>query len=96
MGQLLHGSVKTMHAVRAELQRSEASIAKLAKRYGINEKTVIKCRSHKSVEDRPMGPKEPRSTVLSPMEEAAIVALRVQARLPLDDVFAALKDVFLT
>src|SRR3546814_19588129 len=27
------------------------------------------------------------------MEEAAIVALRVQARLPLDDVFIALKDV---
>jgi transposase InsO family protein len=41
----------------------------------------------------PMGPKERRSTVLSPMEEAAIVALRVQARLPLDDVYIALKDV---
>ncbi len=40
-----------------------------------------------------MGPKERRSTVLSPMEEAAIVALRVQARLPLDDVYIALKDV---
>jgi transposase-like protein len=40
-----------------------------------------------------MGPKERRSTVLSPVEEAAIVALRVQARLPLDDVFVALKDV---
>lgn len=33
-----------------------------------------------------MGPKERRSTVLSPMEEAAIVTMRVQARLPLDDV----------
>jgi transposase-like protein len=40
-----------------------------------------------------MGPRERRSTVLSPMEEAAIVALRVQARLPLDDVFVTLKDV---
>ncbi len=40
-----------------------------------------------------MGPKERRSTVLSPMEEAAIVALRVQARLPLDDVYIALKGV---
>ena len=40
-----------------------------------------------------MGPKERRSTVLSPMEEAAIVALRVQAHLPLDDVYIALKDV---
>src|SRR3546814_15903083 len=33
------------------------------------------------------------SDLLSPMEEAAIVALRVQARLPLDDVFIALKDL---
>ena len=40
-----------------------------------------------------MGPKERRSSVLSAMEEAAIVALRVQARLPLDDVYIALKDV---
>ena len=40
-----------------------------------------------------MGPKERRSSVLSAIEEAAIVALRVQARLPLDDVFVALKDV---
>lgn len=92
MGQVLHGSAKTTHAVRAELQRSKASIAELAKRYGINEKTVIKWRSRSSVEDRPMGPKEPRSTVLSPLEEAAIVALRMQARLPLDDVFLAFKE----
>lgn len=40
-----------------------------------------------------MGPKHQRSSVLSSIEEAAIVALRVQARLPLDDVFVALKDV---
>ena len=40
-----------------------------------------------------MGPKERRGTVLSPMEEAALVALRVQARLPLDDVFVTLKGV---
>ena len=93
MGQVLHGSAKTTHAVRAELQRSQASVAQLARRYGINEKTVIKWRHRASVEDLPMGPKERRSSVLSPVEEAAIVALRVQARLPLDDVFIALKDV---
>jgi transposase-like protein len=93
MGQVLHGSAKTTHAVRGELQRSQASAAQLAKRFGINEKTVIKWRNRQSVEDLPMGPKERRSSVLSPMEEAAIVALRVQARLPLDDVYIALKDV---
>lgn len=93
MGQVLHGSAKTTHAIRAELQRSQASVAHLAKKYGINEKTVLKWRNRQSVEDMPMGPRERRSTVLSPMEEAAIVALRVQARLPLDDVYIALKDV---
>lgn len=93
MGQILHGSAKTTHAIRGELQRSQASVASRAKRYGINEKTVVKWRHRRSVKDMPMGPKERRSTVLSPMEEAAIVALRVQARLPLDDVFTALKDV---
>ena len=93
MGQVLHGSARTTHAIRGELQRSQASVASLAKRYGINEKTVLKWRHRQSVEDLPMGPKERRSTVLSPMEEAAIVALRVQAHLPLDDVYIALKDV---
>ena len=93
MGQILHGSAKTTHAIRGELQRSQASVASLARKYGINEKTVLKWRHRQSVEDKPMGPKERRSTVLSPVEEAAIVALRVQARLPLDDVYIALKDV---
>lgn len=79
MGQFLHGSAKTTHAVRTELQRSQASAAHLARKYGINEKTVLKWRKRQLVEDMPMGPKERRSTVLSPMEEAAIVALRVQA-----------------
>ena len=77
MGQVLHGSAKTTHAVRAELQRSQASAAELARRYGLNEKTVRKWRSRQSVEDQPMGPKERRSSVLSAIEEAAIVALRV-------------------
>src|SRR3974390_2845366 len=93
MGQVLHGCAKTTHAVRAELQRSQAPVAELARRFGINQKTVRKWRARTSIEDRPMGPAERRSTVLSPMEEAAVVALRVQARLPLDDVFVPLKDV---
>jgi transposase-like protein len=76
MGQILRGSAKTTHAIRGELQRSQASIASLAKRFGINEKTVLKWRHRRSVEDMQMGPKERRSTVLSPIEEAAIVELK--------------------
>lgn len=64
MGQILHGSAKTTHAVRSELQRSQASVANLARQYGINEKTVLKWRRRQSVEDMPMAPKERRSTML--------------------------------
>jgi transposase-like protein len=51
MGQVLHGGAKTTLAVRAELQRSEASVAALAERFGINPKTVLKWRKRTSVEE---------------------------------------------
>src|SRR5688572_11314544 len=44
-----------------------------------------------SVADRRTGPKEPRSTVLSPEEEAIIVAFRRHTLLPLDDCLYALQ-----
>ncbi len=91
MGQILHGSAKTTHAVRAAIQRSKASVAELAERYDLNPKTVRKWRKRTSVEDQPMGPKNPRSTVLSPEEEAACVALRRHTLLPLDDCLYALQ-----
>lgn len=37
MGQVLHGTAKTTNAARAELQPSQASVAHLAKKYGVNE-----------------------------------------------------------
>ena len=93
MGQVLHGCARTTAAVRRAIQHSQKSLNELAEQYGINPKTVAKWKKRTFANDAPMGPKERRSTVLSPMEEAAIVALRVQARLPLDDVYIALKDV---
>ena len=40
-----------------------------------------------------MGPRERRSSALSALEEAACVAaVRVQARLPSDDLFAVMRD----
>ena len=91
MGQVLHGSATTTHAVRAAIQRSQASIAELSKRYGINPKTVAKWRGRDFVEDVAMGPKEARSSVLSPEEEAMIVAFRRHTLLPLDDCLYALQ-----
>jgi uncharacterized protein YjcR len=65
MGQVLHGSATTTEAVRRAIQHSQASLRELAARYGINPKTVAKWRRRTAVADARMGPKEPRSTVLS-------------------------------
>src|ERR1700747_2164278 len=48
----------------------------LAKRYGINQKTVAKWKKRGSVGDLPTGRTEARSTVLSVEDEAIIVAFR--------------------
>jgi hypothetical protein len=42
MGQILHGSATTTGVVRRAIQRSSDSLRALAKRYGINPKTVAK------------------------------------------------------
>jgi transposase-like protein len=62
MGQVLHGSARTTEAVRRAIQHSQESLRALAKRYGINQKTVAKWKRRSSVSDQPMGPKEPRSS----------------------------------
>ena len=64
MGQILHGSAKTTHVVRAAIQRSKASIKELAGRYDLNPKTVTKWKKRAFVHDAPMGPKAPHSTVV--------------------------------
>ena len=91
MGQILHGSAKTTHAVRALIQRSQASNASLSRELGINVKTVAKWRKRDSVQDAAMGPKAAHSTVLGIEEEAVIVAFRRHTLLPLDDCLYALQ-----
>jgi transposase-like protein len=91
MGQVLHGSAATTHAVRAAIRRSQASIAELSRRYGINPKTVAKWRKRETVDDAPMGPKDRRSSVLSKEEEALVVTFRRHTLLPLDDCLYALQ-----
>jgi transposase InsO family protein len=91
VGQVLHGSATTTHAIRAAIQRSKASIQALSERYCINPKTVAKWRKRTSLEDSRMGPKTPRSTVLSAEEETLIVAFRRRTLLPLDDCLYALQ-----
>ena len=69
----------------------QESLRALSKRYGINQKTVAKWKARTSVADRPTGPKEPKSTVLSIEDEAIVVAFRRRTLLPLDDCLYALQ-----
>ncbi len=91
MGQVRHGCATTTHAVRAAIQRSQATTAALSREFDINVKTVAKWRKRETLEDRKTGPTEPRSTGLSSSEEAMIVALRRHTLLPLDDCLYALQ-----
>jgi transposase-like protein len=91
MGQVLHGSATTTEAIRRAIQHSQESLRALAKRHGVNPKTVAKWRKRSSVADQRTGPKDPRSTVLSPEDEAIVVAFRRHTLLPLDDCLYALQ-----
>src|SRR5271165_2993834 len=91
MGQVLHGSATTTHSIRASIQRSKATAKELSERYGLNPKTVAKWKKRTFVHDAPMGPKDPRSTVLTVEDEAIAVAFRKHTLLPLDDCLYALQ-----
>jgi len=92
MADILHGSARTTPRVRAELQASKETAGSLARRYGLSRTTVAKWRSRTTTADAPMGPRDPKSTVLTPVQEAMIVEFRRRTLLPLDDVLGCLKD----
>jgi transposase InsO family protein len=91
MGQVLHGSARTTEAVRRAIQHSQESLRALAKRHGVNQKTVAKWKKRSSTADLRTGPREPHSTVLSIEEEAIVVTFRRHTLLPLDDCLYALQ-----
>src|SRR3546814_12370831 len=83
MGQVHHGSATTTAAVRRAIQHSQESLRVLARRYGINPKTVAKWKKRSSTADRTTGPSEPKPTVMSVDAEAFVVAFRRHTPLPL-------------
>jgi hypothetical protein len=91
VGQILHGSATTTTAIRRAIQHSQESLRTLARRHGINPKTVAKWKKRSSVTDLPTGPKHPKSTVLTIAEEAIVIAFRRHTLLPLDDCLYALQ-----
>jgi uncharacterized protein YjcR len=68
MGQVLHGTATTTHAVRAKIQKSEASLLALSEQYGINPKTVLKWKHRDSVEDQKCEPRPGQGSVLSELD----------------------------
>jgi hypothetical protein len=91
MGQVLHGCATTTEAIRRAIQGSQESLRALSRRYGVNPKTIAKWKKRESAADLRTGPRQPGSTVLSPDDEAIIVAFRRHTLLPLDDCLYALQ-----
>ncbi len=92
----LHGSARTTPRVRAERQAAQGTTRSLAARYGLNPKTVAKWRGRTGTADAPMGPRRPRSSVLTEAEEAIVVEFRRRTLLPLDDVLGCLRGAIPT
>src|SRR5215208_3533762 len=91
MGQVLHGSARTTEAVRRAIQLRQEGVRATARRYGVSPTTVQKWRKRQTTADARMGPKGARSTVLTPEEEAIVVAFRRHMLLPLDDCLYGLQ-----
>lgn len=93
MGQVLHGSAKTTHAVRSAIQRSRATLKELAQQYNVNPTTVAKWKKRNFIRDAPMGPQKGTPTVLTLEEEAMCVAFLQRTLLFLDDCLYASQPI---
>lgn len=78
-------------AVRRAIQESPESLRALARRFGVNPKTVAKWKARDSLEDRRRGPGRGRRGKLTAEEEGIIVRFREHTLLPLDDCLYALQ-----
>jgi hypothetical protein len=86
-----HSCATTTPSVRRAIQASEETNIVLAKRHGVNRKTIAKWKAREFISDERMGPKNPRSTLLTLEDEAIILAYRWRTRLALDDAHLRLK-----
>ena len=93
MGQILHGTATTTHAIRAKIQASKTSIKEIAKQYHINPKTAFKWKHRDSVEDIKCGAKPGKGSVLTSVDEAVIVETRRKTLLSLDDLYDLIRPL---
>jgi len=90
MRSILHPNAKTTPKIRAEIQNSTQSYAKLAKQYHLNIKTVQKWKKAKTVQDGKSGPKTLRSS-LTTTQQQIVCEFRRITKFALDDVYICLK-----
>jgi hypothetical protein len=86
-----HGSATTTPSVREAIQASEEKNTVLAKRHGVNRKTIAKWKARPFSSDMRMGPKNPRSKSLTLEDEMLILAYRWRTRFSLDDSLVRLR-----
>jgi hypothetical protein len=86
-----HSCATTTTRVRRAIQASEETNIALAKRHGVNRKTIAKWKMREFISDERMGPKNPRSSLLTLDDEAIILAYRWRTRLGLDDAYFRLR-----
>jgi hypothetical protein len=86
-----HSCATTTPKVRRAIQASEETNLVLAKRHGVNRKTIAKWKARESLSDERMGPKNPRSSLLTLETEAIILAYGWRTRLALDDAHIRLR-----
>lgn len=91
MSQAPRRRIRTTEGERRAIQLSQESLRVLAKRYGINSKTVAKWKKRNNAADLPRGPKPERHRKLTAEEESIIVQFREHTLLPLDDCLYALQ-----
>jgi AcrR family transcriptional regulator len=91
MGKPGEGSKRTTAATRRAIQQSNEGIRSIARRYGVDPKTVAKWRRRVSTDDYKAGPRLLGSSVLAIEEEAMIVAFRRFIVLPLDECLHGLR-----
>lgn len=87
----MRDGLRTSKALREQIRTSNESTRALARRLGLDRRTVAKWRARASIEDAPRGPKTKGPRALSLGDEAIIIAFRRLTLLSLDDCHYALK-----
>jgi transposase InsO family protein len=86
----LHANAATTPRTRAYMQKSTASVAELAREFGVSETAVRRWKGRTTTTDRPHVAHR-LAISLTPLEERLVVELRTNLELPLDDIVEVMR-----